>query len=53
MTQGTTIAPRTPDAGIRELFTKESRFQSWLEVEAVLAQAQAELGIIPEEATLS
>ena len=50
MTNQEPIAPRTPDAGIRELFTEEARFQSWLDVEAALAQAQAELGIIPEDA---
>ncbi len=50
MTQRTPIVPITPVAGIRELFTEESRFQSWLDVEAALAQAQAKLGIIPEDA---
>ena len=50
MTQQEPIAPRTPDAGIRELFSEEARFQSWLDVEAALAKAQAELGIIPEAA---
>jgi len=30
----------------RALFTESGRFQSWLDVEAALAQAQAELGII-------
>src|SRR5262249_47282215 len=34
----------------RALFTEAARFQSWLDVEAALAQAQAELGIIPEGA---
>ena len=38
------------DAGIRELFAEESRLQSWLDVEAALAQAQAELGVIPVQA---
>ena len=41
---------RIDDPGIRALFTEDSRFQSWLDVEAALAQAQAELGIIPESA---
>jgi len=41
---------RVDDPGIRALFTESARFQSWLDVEAALAQAQAELGIIPEAA---
>jgi adenylosuccinate lyase len=41
---------RIADPGVRALFTEAARFQSWLDVEAALAQAQAELGIIPETA---
>jgi 3-carboxy-cis,cis-muconate cycloisomerase len=41
---------RIEDPGIRALFTESARFQSWLDVEAALAQAQAELGIIPTHA---
>src|SRR5687767_2717179 len=41
---------RIEDPGVRALFTEAARFQSWLDVEAALAQAQAELGIIPEHA---
>src|SRR2546428_4546045 len=41
---------RIDDPGIRTLFTEAARFQSWLDVEAALAQAQAELGIIPHGA---
>jgi 3-carboxy-cis,cis-muconate cycloisomerase len=41
---------RINDPGVRALFTEDARFQSWLDVEAALAQAQAELGIIPEAA---
>jgi adenylosuccinate lyase len=41
---------RIDDPGVRALFTEAARFQSWLDVEAALAQAQAELGIIPESA---
>ncbi len=41
---------RIEDPGVRALFTEAARFQSWLDVEAALAQAQAELGIIPEGA---
>src|SRR5438105_15713930 len=40
-------ALRIADPGVRTLFTEAARFQSWLDVEAALAQAQAELGIIP------
>ncbi len=43
-------ALRIPDPGIRELFSESQRFQSWLDVEAALAQAQAELDIIPSDA---
>ncbi|MBI2203532.1 MAG: adenylosuccinate lyase family protein [Candidatus Rokubacteria bacterium] len=41
---------RIEDPGVRALFTEAARFQSWLDVEAALAQAQAELGVIPESA---
>src|ERR671925_353976 len=41
---------RVEDPGVRALFTEDARFQSWLDVEAALAQAQAALGIIPEAA---
>jgi 3-carboxy-cis,cis-muconate cycloisomerase len=41
---------RIDDPGVRALFTEAARFQSWLDVEAALAEAQAELGIIPESA---
>jgi 3-carboxy-cis,cis-muconate cycloisomerase len=41
---------RIEDPGVRALFTEEARFQSWLDVEAALAQSQAELGVIPEGA---
>ncbi len=43
-------ALRMEDAGIRALFSDEQRLQSWLDVEAALAQAEAELGVIPAEA---
>ena len=43
-------ALRVDDPGVSALFTQESRFQSWLDVEVALAQAQAELGIVPESA---
>jgi adenylosuccinate lyase len=41
---------RIDDPGVRALFTEAARWQSWLDVEAALAQAQAELGIIPDHA---
>src|SRR5437879_5703249 len=41
---------RIDDPGVRALFTEAARFQSWLDVEAALALAQAELGIIPKPA---
>src|SRR6266540_6522509 len=41
---------RIDDPGVRALFTEPARFQSWLDVEAALALAQAELGIIPDAA---
>ncbi len=41
---------RVPDAGIRALFTLDSRWQAWLDVEAALAKAEAELDVIPDAA---
>lgn len=41
---------RVSKSEIDEIFSTESRWQAWLDVEVALAQAQAELGIIPEEA---
>ena len=43
-------ATRVLDAGIRALYRLENRWQAWLNVEVALAKAQAELGIIPDEA---
>jgi adenylosuccinate lyase len=43
-------ARRVPDPGIRALYRLENRWQAWLDVEAALAQAQAQLGIIPADA---
>jgi adenylosuccinate lyase len=43
-------ALRIADPGIRVLFTEQARLQSWLDVEAALAQAEAELGVIPNAA---
>lgn len=41
---------RIEDPGIRALFTEAGRYQAWLDVEAALALAQADLGIIPASA---
>lgn len=41
---------RFEDPGLRPLFEEATRWQSWLDVEAALAKAQAELGIVPEAA---
>ncbi|MDN6626197.1 MAG: adenylosuccinate lyase family protein, partial [Pisciglobus halotolerans] len=38
------------DRGIKELLNSRSKYQSWLDVEAALAQAQGELAVIPKEA---
>ena len=43
-------AARVADPGIRALYRQENRWQAWLDVEAALAGAQAELKIIPAEA---
>src|SRR5487761_2364328 len=43
-------AARVADPGLRALYRQENRWQAWLDVEAALAEAQAELGIIPAEA---
>ena len=43
-------AARVSDPGIRGLYRLENRWQAWLDVEAALAQAQEELGILPNGA---
>jgi adenylosuccinate lyase len=43
-------AARVSDPGIRALYRVENRWQAWLDVEAALAKAQEELGIIPQGA---
>ena len=43
-------AARVTEPGIRALFTREARWQSWLDVEAALARAEAGLRMIPPEA---
>lgn len=41
---------RVPDAGVRALFQIENRWQAWMDVEAALARAQAQIGMIPAAA---
>ena len=41
---------RVPDPGVRVLFGREQSWQAWLDCEAELADAEAELGMIPAEA---
>lgn len=48
--QNEPTAFRVGDPGIRDIFGEASRIQAWLDVEVALAQAQAELGIIPASA---
>jgi 3-carboxy-cis,cis-muconate cycloisomerase len=50
MTDELPTAARVSEPGIRALYRQENRWQAWLDVEAALARAQAELGIIPPEA---
>ena len=47
MSDALPTATRVSDPGIRALYRLENRWQAWLDVEAALARAQAELGIIP------
>jgi adenylosuccinate lyase len=47
MSDERSTAGRVADPGIRALFHRDSRWQAWLDVEAALAKAQAELNIIP------
>jgi 3-carboxy-cis,cis-muconate cycloisomerase len=41
---------RVAEPGIRALFTQDSQWQAWLDVEVALAHAEAELGMIPADA---
>ena len=50
MTDTLPTATRVSDPGIRALYRLENRWQAWLDVEAALARAQADLGIIPPQA---
>src|SRR5215469_15368767 len=53
MTDELPTAARVSDPGIRALYRLENRWQAWLDVEAALAKAQAELGIIPNAAAVA
>lgn len=46
----TSTADRITDPGIRGLYVQDARWQARLDVEAALALAEAELGLIPEDA---
>jgi 3-carboxy-cis,cis-muconate cycloisomerase len=50
MSDALPTATRVSDPGIRALYRLENRWQAWLDVEAALARAQAELGIVPRAA---
>ncbi len=47
MTDALPTATRVSDPGLRALYSQESRWQAWIDVEVALAKAQEELGIIP------
>ena len=44
---------RVPDAGVRQLFAREHRWQRWLDVEVALAAAEAAHGVVPAEAAIA
>ena len=50
MQQGNPTSLRVPDPGITALFDQDARWQAWLDVEAALAMAEAELDMIPAAA---
>jgi 3-carboxy-cis,cis-muconate cycloisomerase len=50
MQQGNPTSLRVPDPGVSALFEQDARWQAWLDVEAALAKAEAELGMIPDAA---
>lgn len=50
MQQGNPTSLRVPDPGIAALFEQDARWQAWLDVEAALAKAEAELDMIPDAA---
>jgi len=44
------VIPRYALSPIAELFTDDARYSTWLEVEVLAVEAQAELGVVPAEA---
>ena len=44
------LGDRVSTPEMRAIFEADSQYQSWLDVEAALAEAQAEVGMIPAEA---
>jgi adenylosuccinate lyase len=50
MTQDNPTSLRVPDPGVSALLSLDARWQAWLDVEAALAKAEAELGMIPAQA---
>ena len=50
MSDDNPTSARVADPGLRALYRLESRWQAWLDVEAALAEAQADLGIVPRGA---
>ena len=44
------LGDRVSTPEMRAIFEAQSQYQSWLDVEAALAEAQAEIGMIPAEA---
>jgi 3-carboxy-cis,cis-muconate cycloisomerase len=50
MSKDNPTSHRVPDPGVNALLTLDARWQAWLDVEAALAKAEAELGMIPAAA---
>lgn len=50
---GRFTAGRVPASPIAALFSREARWQCWLDVEAALATAEAEVGIVPAESAVA
>jgi adenylosuccinate lyase len=44
------LGDRVSTPEMRAIFEAQSQYQSWLDVEAALAEAQAEIGMVPAEA---
>ncbi|HJM94269.1 MAG: adenylosuccinate lyase family protein [Alphaproteobacteria bacterium] len=50
MQQDNPTSLRVPDPGVADLLAQDARWQAWLDVEAALARAEAELDMIPAAA---